>query len=124
MSANPNCILVIVDKFTKFAHFLALKHSFTTIVVAKVFLDNVYTLHGMPDSIVSDCGKIFTSHLWKELFSLARELLWMISAYHPQFDGQTERVSQCLETFLRSFYQCLSQIVAPLAVSCRVLVHY
>jgi hypothetical protein len=47
-----NCILVVVDKFSKFAHFLPLKHPFTDLSVAQVYLDNVYRLHGMPESLV------------------------------------------------------------------------
>jgi hypothetical protein len=69
--------------------------------VAKVFLDFVYKLHGMPESIISYRDRVFTNSFWKELFALAQVQLRMSSAYHPQFDGQTERVNQCLETFLR-----------------------
>jgi hypothetical protein len=53
-SRNANCIFVVVDKFTKYAHFLPLKHPFIAASVAKLFLDNVYKLHGLPLSIVSD----------------------------------------------------------------------
>lgn len=64
---------------------------------------HVYKLHGLPTAIVSDCDRIFTSQLWQELFRLARVDLRMSSAYHPQSDGQTERVNQCMETYLRYF---------------------
>jgi transposase InsO family protein len=103
LSGNVNCILVVVDKFTKFCHFIPLKHPYTTTSVAKIFMDQVYKLHGLPTSIVSDRDPIFTSNFWRELFSLAQVTLRMSTTYHPQSDGQTERVNQCLETFLKCF---------------------
>jgi hypothetical protein len=66
-------------------------------------LDQVYKLHGLPMSIVSDRDRVFTSKLWQELFSLAQVKLSMSTTYHPQSDGQSERVNQCMETFLRCF---------------------
>jgi transposase InsO family protein len=108
-SGNANYIMVIMDKFTKFAHFLALKHPYTTASVAKMFLDNVYKIHGMPASIVSDRDRVFTNKFWKELFCLAKVQLRMSTAYHPQSDGQSERVNQCLETFLRCFATACSK---------------
>jgi len=102
-SGGNDCVLVVVDLFSKYAHFLPLKHPFTTISVAKLFHHQVYRLHGLPASIVSDRDRVFTSKLWRELFCLADVQLSMSSAYHPQSDGQTERVNQCLETFLRCF---------------------
>jgi hypothetical protein len=103
VSAGYNCIFVVVDKFSKFSHFIPLKHSYTAHTVAKVFMQQVYRLHGMPSVIISDRDKIFTSNLWRSLFTMAGVSLQMSSAYHPQSDGQTERVNQCLETFLRCF---------------------
>jgi hypothetical protein len=58
-----DCILVVVDRFSKYSHFLALSHPFSAAKVAKLFLDNIYKLHGMPDSIVSDRDRVFTSTL-------------------------------------------------------------
>jgi transposase InsO family protein len=81
------CILVIVDLFTKYANFLPLKHPYTTLSVARLFHDQVYKHHGLPQSIVSDRDRVFLSHLWKELFRLADVQLQMSTAYHPQSDG-------------------------------------
>ncbi|WVZ48794.1 LOW QUALITY PROTEIN: hypothetical protein U9M48_000203 [Paspalum notatum var. saurae] len=102
-SSGKDCILVIVDKFTKYGHFVGLSHPFSAASVARVFFDSVYRLHGLPESIVSDRDKIFTSLFWQKLFKLAGVSLRLSSSYHPQSDGQTERVNQCLETFLRCY---------------------
>lgn len=64
VSSSYNCILVVVDKFSKYSHFIKLKHPFTALKVAKLFMDNIYKLHGMPQAIVSDRDRIFTSQLW------------------------------------------------------------
>lgn len=98
-----NCILVVVDSFSKYAHFLALKHPFSAASVAQLFMAHIYKLHGMPNALISDRDRIFTSQFWQELFKLAHVELLMSTAYHPQSDGQTERVNQCLETFLRCY---------------------
>ena len=92
-STSYNCILVVVDKFSKYSHFIKLSHPFSALKVAKLYMEHVYKLHGMPQAIVSDRDKIFTSHFWKALFKLMGTKLMFISAYHPQTDGKTERVN-------------------------------
>jgi hypothetical protein len=64
-----SCILVVVDKFTKFARFLPIRNPYTVASMAKVFLDFVYKLPRMPEFIISDCDKVFTSNFWKEFES-------------------------------------------------------
>lgn len=109
-SSSFNCILVVVHKFSKYAHFLQLSHPFSALKVAKLYLDNIYKLHGMPQAIISDRDRIFTSQLWQELFRLSGTELRMSSAYHPLSDGQTERVNQCVEAYLRCFiHSCPSK---------------
>jgi hypothetical protein len=83
LSMPANCILVVVDKFTKYAYFLPLKHPFIGASVAKLFLGSVYKLHGLPLSIILDRDRVFTSKFWTELFHLAKVQLKMSSAYHP-----------------------------------------
>jgi hypothetical protein len=100
-SDRYNAILVIIDKFTKYAHFIPVHHPFTAFQIAKIFLDSVYKLHGLPKAIISDRDRVFTSTVWQELFKLTDTKLLMSSSYHPQTDGQTERLNQCLEEFMR-----------------------
>ena len=100
-SNGYDVILVVVDRFTKYAHFVPLKHPYSAISVARLLFDTVVKLHGLPHSMVSDRDKVFTSHVWKELFKLLGVQLQLSTAYHPQTDGQTERVNQCLEMYLR-----------------------
>ena len=92
-SQNCNCILVVVDKFSKYAHFVPLSHPFTAMKVAMLYMDHIFKLHGLPQAIISDRDRIFTSHLWQELFKLSGTDLKLSIAYHPQTDGQTERVN-------------------------------
>lgn len=96
-------ILVVVDRLTKYAHFMGLKTDYTSKSVAELFMANVVKLHGMPKSIVSDRDRVFTSKFWQHLFQLQGTTLAMSSAYHPQSDGQTEAVNKCVEMFLRCF---------------------
>lgn len=70
--------------------------------VAHAFLNTVYKLHGLPTSLVTERDPVFISRFWQELMKLLGAQLNMSSAYHPQSDGQTERVNQCLENYLRS----------------------
>ncbi|WVZ08837.1 hypothetical protein V8G54_022183 [Vigna mungo] len=97
-------IYVRVDRLSKVAHFMSLKHPYSATEVAQSFLDNVFKFHGFPDSITSDRDAIFVSQFWKELMSLQGVQLQFSSAYHPQTDGQSEVMNRCLETFLR--YMC------------------
>jgi hypothetical protein len=88
-SEGYDTILVVVDRFSKYAHFLPLKHPFSAAIVAQVFLDNVVKLHGVPKTLVSDRDKVFTSQFWKALFQTLGTQLALSTTYHPQSDGKS-----------------------------------
>lgn len=102
-SKQFNCILVVVDKLSKYAHFIPLAHAYTASKVAELFVDTIYRLHGMPKILVSDRDPVFTSKFWRCVFQATGTQLRMSTAYHPETDGQTERVNQSIECFMRCF---------------------
>lgn len=98
-----DAILVIVDRFTKYAYFLPYLKTGTAEDAAYVFLRHVTAQHGMPDELVTDRDKLFTSNFWKSLMAQLGPKLRLSTAYHPQSDGQTERTNQTLEQYLRCY---------------------
>ena len=102
-SESYSVIMVVVDRLSKYAHFIPISHPYTASKIAQVFLANIFKLHGLPNSIVTDRDPTFTSTFWKELFKLQGTTLKFSSAYHPQTDGQTEIVNKMVEQYLRCF---------------------
>jgi hypothetical protein len=102
-SGNKSVMMVVIDPLSKYAHFCAIQHPFTSAIVTQIFMDIIFKLHGMPNSIVSDKDPTFTNNFWQELFKLQHTQLHLSTTYHPQTDGQTEVVNKCLETYLRCF---------------------
>lgn len=94
-------IMVVIDRLSKYNHFLPLKTDYSSKSVADTFMKNVVKHHGVPKSIVFDRDKVFISSFWRELFKLQGTALAMTSAYHPQSDGQSEALNKCLEMYLR-----------------------
>jgi hypothetical protein len=76
-------ILVVIDKFTKYAHFIPLSHPYTAKSIAQLYFSNIYKLHGLPQILISDRDRIFTSSFWKELFTFSQTTLNMSSSHHP-----------------------------------------
>lgn len=101
-SNGKEVILVVVDRLTKYAHFMAVAHPYSVEQVVALIMDNIVKLHGPPREIISDRDRIFTSTLYQQIFKAFKVTLKVGTAYHPQTDGQTERVNQCLEAYLRS----------------------
>ena len=93
----------MVDRFTKYVHFIPLAHPYTAAKVAQLFMQFVFKLHGLPSTIMSDRDPVFTFKFWSELMKLQGISLAMSSSYHPQTDGQTEVVNKSLEHYLRAF---------------------
>ena len=96
-------ILVVVDRLSKYGHFIPVPADFSSQKVADTFLHNIVKLHGISSTIVSDRDKVFTSGFWKHLMKLQGSQLCHTSAYHPQSDGQTERTNQFIEGYLRNY---------------------
>jgi len=96
--AGKDTILVVCDRLSKITQFVA-----TTEGLARLFKDNVWKLHGLPESIVSDRGPQFTAEMTKELNRILGIETKLSMSYHLQTDGQTERMNQELEQYLRFF---------------------
>ena len=94
-------ILTVVDRFSKYCHFIPLAHPYSAESVAQAFFSEIVRLHGVPQSIVSDRDPVFTSLFWKELMRLAGIKLHMTTAFHPQSDGQTEAANKVIVMYLR-----------------------
>ena len=98
-----DAIVVFVDRLTKMAHFCPCTTEATGEIVAKIFFDNVFKLHGLPTVLISDRDPRFTGKFWEALFDLLGTKLGMSTSRHPQTDGQTERTNRTLEQVLRHY---------------------
>ena len=98
-------ILSVIDQFSKYCIFIPLKHNTTAEALANVFVEHVVRHFGVPLSIVSDRDRRFTSHFWQHLWSSLKCSLKFSSAYHPESDGQTERMHRTLEQVLRTLIE-------------------
>jgi hypothetical protein len=102
-SRGNDSICVFVDKLTKLVHFVACKEEVSAKEFAELYVDHVFRLHGLSREFITDRDSRFTSAFWQEVTVLLGTRTVMSSSFHPQTDGQTERVSQTRETYLRHF---------------------
>ena len=97
-----DAIWIIVDRLTKSARFIPIRGDYDIEKLAKIYIDEVVTKHGVPLSIISDRDGRFTSELWEHLHKALGTQLNLSTAYHPQTDGQSERTIQTMEDMLRA----------------------
>ncbi|QRW26677.1 Retrovirus-related Pol polyprotein from transposon [Rhizoctonia solani] len=102
-SGECNAILVVIDKLTKYAHFLPCTTQINEIETARLFHDNIWCQYGLPRQIITDRDARWTGAFWEHLVSLLGIKRALTTAYHPQADGQTEIMNQTMETAIRAF---------------------
>jgi hypothetical protein len=100
--AGYDSIWVVVDRLTKTTHFIPVKTTYNSAVLAELYMSRIVCLHGIPKKIILDRGTQFTSHFWQQLHEALGTHLKFSSTYHPQTDGQTKRTNQILEDMLRA----------------------
>ncbi len=98
-----NVIVVIVDRFSKMIKLIATTDHISSEGIARVYRDHVWKDHGIPERIISDRGSVFVSRFMDALHKLIGLKAATSTAYHPQTDGQTERVNQEVEHYLRTY---------------------
>ena len=103
MGDSYNSILVIVDWLTKMVHYEPVKITIDAPGLAEVIINVVVRHHGLPDSIVTDRGSLFTSKFWSSLCYFLGIKRKLSTAFHPQTDGQTERQNSTMEAYLWAF---------------------
>jgi hypothetical protein len=96
-------ILVVVDRFTKMARYLATTKTIDSAGLADIIVEQVIRFFGIPDGIVTDRGSVFTSSYWSNVCYYLKVTRKLTTAFHPQTDGQTERQNQTLEAYLRAY---------------------
>jgi len=94
---SHDLILVVCDRFSKMSHFVAMTEKTIAEGLVRLFKDNVWKLHGLPESVISDRGLQFAARLTKKLNKMLGIEIKLSMAYYPQTDRQTERINQELE---------------------------
>ncbi|MBW0500141.1 hypothetical protein O181_039856 [Austropuccinia psidii MF-1] len=100
LSNNFDSIAVVVDRFSKMEIFIPAYGRITSLEFSQIFISHVFSKHGLPVSIVSDRGSLFVSSFWTNLWQQLKISRDLSTAFHPETDGQTERVNQILEQYI------------------------
>ncbi|GKC43491.1 reverse transcriptase domain-containing protein, partial [Tanacetum coccineum] len=108
-------IWVIVDRLTKSAHFLPMKKTDSMEKLTQLYLKEVICRHGVPISIISDQDSRFASEFWRSLQKALGTDVNMSTTYHPETDGQSERMIQTLEDMLRAYVIDFGMLIGPVA---------
>src|ERR1044072_1847164 len=93
---------VVIDRMSKYAHFIPLAHPYTASTLAEIFIKEVYRLHGAPANIVSNRDPLFTRKFWSSFLLQLGITQSLSTTYHPHPDGQSEVLNTCLEHYLRA----------------------
>ncbi|KAI3810725.1 hypothetical protein L1987_20347 [Smallanthus sonchifolius] len=98
-----DAIWVVVDRLTKSAHFIPISENYSMDKLARLYINEIVSRHGIPLSIISDRDSLFTSRFWTSFQKELGTRINMSTVYHPQTDGQSERTIQTLEDMLRAY---------------------
>ena len=102
MNQNDS-IFVFIDKLSKEAHFILVKSTYKAVNIVDIFLKDIFILHGIPKVIISYRDVKFTGKFWRSLFSILEMQLNLSTTYHPQTDGQIERVNRMVEDMFQMY---------------------
>jgi len=102
-SNGKDALWVIIDRLTKMGHFVACHGTMNPEDLADHFLQQIIRSHGLPSSIISDRGSLFTSDFWKQVTEVLGISHNLSTAFYPQTDGQTERANATLEQYLQAY---------------------
>ena len=106
-SNSYSAILVVVCRLTKMRHFIPCQDTCTAEQLADLYTWNIFHLHGLPKTVVSDRGTQFIAKFWKGLYKILKIEALLSTPYHPETDGQTERMNAILEQYLRAYINYL-----------------
>ena len=96
--------MVVVDKLSKYAHFVPVKSTYKVVKVVEIFPKEIFRLHGVPKTVIFDRDVKFTSNFWKALFAWLETKINFSTIYHPKKDVQIEQANQFIEDMLRVYH--------------------